>query len=77
MYCDHFNKIENLWYEFERGSINETKAQKKFYIIMNEEKEMNRIVNEIIKNGNNKIQIKAEINSSNYFNNIFNQNRNE
>lgn len=77
LYCDHFNKIENLWYEFERESVNETKAQKKFYTIINEEKEMNRLVNEIIKDGNNKIQTKAEIHSTNYFNNIFNQNSNE
>lgn len=77
LYCDHFNKIENLWYDFERESINEVKAQKKFYEIMKGEKEMNKIVNEIFKDGNEKIQTKAELHSNNYFNNVFNQNNNE
>lgn len=76
-YCDYFNKLENLWYEFDRDTINETKAQKKFYLIMNDEKDITKIVNEIIKDGNKQFQTRAEMISTNYFNNIFNQNRNE
>lgn len=76
-YCDYFNKLENLWYEFERNSITEVKAQNKFYKIMSEEKDISKVVNEVIKGKNKKFQELAEEQSSSYFNNIFNQNKNE
>ncbi|REC44429.1 hypothetical protein [Chryseobacterium sp. 5_R23647] len=76
-YCDFFNKLENLWYEYDRGLIDETKAQRLFYSIMKDEKDINKIVNEVIKSSDNKIQVKAEERSTNYFNTIFNNNTNE
>lgn len=77
LYCDHFNKIENLWYELNGESINEDKAQKSFYKIMSQEKEISKIVNEVIKGDNKKLQAEAETRSTNYFTNIFNQNNYE
>ncbi|WP_213279367.1 hypothetical protein [Chryseobacterium indologenes] len=74
-YCDYYNKLENLWYDFERDE-NEIKAQKKFYAIVAQEKDISKIVNEIIKKGNIALQSKAESECDNYFKNIFNTNNN-
>ncbi|WP_223559567.1 hypothetical protein [Chryseobacterium lathyri] len=76
MYCDYFNTLENLWYEFDRENINETKAMKKFYAIVSKEKDISKIVNEIIKSKKLAFQNKAEMECDNYFNNIFNTNNN-
>lgn len=76
MYCDYFNKLESLWFQFDNENINDVKAHKKFYEIVAEEKNISKIINEIIKGSNTQFQNKAEIECNNYFNNLFNSNNN-
>ena len=76
LYCDYYNKLENLWYEFDGDKIDTNEAQNKFYLIAAEEKEISKIINEVIKTKNSSFQDKAEIECNNYFTNIFNSTTN-
>ncbi|MCY0967893.1 hypothetical protein [Chryseobacterium wangxinyae] len=76
LYCDYYNKLENLWYEFDNDKIDNDKAQRKFYLIVAGEKDISKIINEVIKTKNSSFQDKAEIECNKYFDNIFNLNSN-
>ena len=71
-YFDLFNKIEQLWFDFHNGRIDEETAQTKFYELKNTEREINKTINEIVKIINKKILKKTDFETRNYLSRIFN-----
>ncbi|QDP86035.1 hypothetical protein FNJ88_10945 [Chryseobacterium sp. SNU WT5] len=71
-YFNHFNQIENLWYDHYNYIVSDSEAQEKFYSIIKSESEINKIVNDVIRNQNSKMLSTAEIECDNYFKKIFN-----
>lgn len=72
-YFDYHNKLEQLWYDYERSRISEEEAQRNFYLIKDTEKEINEIVNEVInKKINKNFYAKADIETQNYVQRTFN-----
>jgi len=72
-YVDYFNKLEQLWYDYDNKRITEAKAQTRFYAIKNSEKEINDVVNEVVKKKiHKKSYDKAAIETTNYVSRTFN-----
>jgi|GEM_PF-1679635 len=72
-YFDYFNKLEQLWYDLYNKRLNDEEAQAKFYLINGSQKEINDIVNEVIKKKvNKKFYNKAAIETNSYVNRTFN-----
>jgi hypothetical protein len=71
-YFDYFNDLEQIWYDHYNYRISDQEAQSKFYILKNTEREISKIVNEIVKSTNKKIYKKADIETRNYLQRIFN-----
>jgi hypothetical protein len=71
-YFDYYNKIEQLWLDHYNNRLTEEQAQNKFYKVKATEKEINKLVNEIIKSTNKKIKSKAAKETTNYLRITFN-----
>ena len=71
-YFDYFNQIENLWYDHYNYIIDDNEAQCRFYNIVATEKEINKIVNEIIRKPNKEFLTKSEEETDKYFEKVFN-----
>ena len=71
-YFDYYNKMEQLWYDLYRGKMSENDMQAKFYKLKNSERDINKLVNNLIKHSNKKLLIKADIETRNYLGRTFN-----
>ena len=71
-YFNYYNQIENLWFEIQNNKINEEQYQKSFYKIKLTEKNVNKLVNEIIKHSNKKLTLRAKEETDNYLRQTFN-----
>ncbi len=65
-YFDYYNKLEKLWFEYDRGSRKDEEVEKLFYEIKDSEKEVNKTINEIIKSKNKKIVTQADTDAREY-----------
>jgi hypothetical protein len=54
-YFDYCNKLERLWFDYENERITEEEAQLEFYKIKDSERDINKVVNEIVKSTNKTI----------------------
>ena len=59
-YFDYFNKLEQLWFDFDRDRITEIELQNKFYTLKDLEREINKKVNEMVKRPIKSLAIKAD-----------------
>ncbi len=71
-YFDYFNKLEQVWFDHHNNRITDKEAQAIFYNLKDTEKEINKIVNEIVKSTNKIILKKADTETRNYLQIIFN-----
>ena len=71
-YTKYNNRIEELWYEFYSGRIDEKEATNKFFEIKNTESDINPLIAETIRRKPNRIEKKAKKNSDEYFNQLYN-----
>ncbi|MDF2192609.1 hypothetical protein [Paraflavitalea sp. CAU 1676] len=71
-YFDYYNKIEQIWYDHYNDRITDEQAQARFYEIKNTERDIGKIVNEIVKSINKRIYIRADQETRNYLSNNFN-----
>ena len=71
-YCNYFNKLEQLWYDFYNERVTENEAQNNFYELKNLERDINKTVNEIVKSTNKKIYKRADTETRNYLQINFN-----
>jgi hypothetical protein len=65
-YFDYFNKLEQLWFDFDRDRITELELQDKFYTLKDMERETNKKVNEIVKRPIKSLETKANIETRQY-----------
>lgn len=70
-YFDYFNKVEELWHNHYNYRLSDEQAQAKFYEVKATEREINKIVNEIIKSTDKKIYRKADEEARNYLSRNF------
>jgi hypothetical protein len=70
-YFDYFNRLEALWFDYEKDRKTEDEIQDEFYKIKDLEKPINKIVNEIVKTTNKKILEKCDFEVREYLK-IFN-----
>lgn len=71
-YADYYNKIENLWYDFETNRISEEQATITFYKLKKLETDINPIIAETIRSKPKGILKECKENSDEYFNQLFN-----
>jgi hypothetical protein len=65
-YFDYFNKLEQLWFDFDRDRITEVELQNKFYSLKDLERETNKKVNEIVKRPIKSLETKADTETRQY-----------
>ncbi|WDF45287.1 hypothetical protein PQ459_10300 [Chryseobacterium sp. KACC 21268] len=70
-YFEYYNRLENLWYDHYNYNIDDDEAKTQFYEIVKSEKDINKVVNEVIRKANAKIHTRSENETTTYFNNIF------
>jgi hypothetical protein len=70
-YFVYYNNIEKLWYDYNNNRISEEIAQEKYYEIKGTEKDVNKVIKEIIKSVNNTIRKKADFETIGYLNRTF------
>lgn len=71
-YFDYYNSLENLWFEYNYDAINESELQQRFYKILEKKKDINTLINEVIKSPNKSVSIRAEEEMNLYFKKTFN-----
>ena len=71
-YFDYFNKLEQLWLDFENDRKTELEVQTEFYVLKDSEKPINKIINDIVKRTNKKILAKCDIEANEYLTAIYN-----
>lgn len=72
-YFDYFNKLEELWLDHYNYRLTDEVAQSKFYSLKSSEREINKIVNEIVKSTNKTMYRRADTETRNYLQRTFNQ----
>jgi hypothetical protein len=65
-YFDYFNKLEQLWFDFDKDRITELELQNKFYTLKDLERETNKKVNEIVKRTIKTLATKADTETRQY-----------
>ncbi len=70
-YFDYFNKLECLWYDYDNNRVTDKEAQAKYYELKATEKESNKILRDVIKSINSKIDRKANCETHLYLNTNF------
>lgn len=70
-YFDYYNQLEDLWYDHYNDIVEEGETKERFYRIVNTEKSINQMVNEIIRRQDLKILSKAELECTSYFDRVF------
>lgn len=71
-YFDYYNKLEILWFDNYNERLTEESTQNKFFKLKKTEREINKMVNEIVKTPNKRILIKADTETRNYLHQTFN-----
>lgn len=71
-YFDFYNQLEQLWIDHYNNRLTDEEMQAKFYILKNTEREINKSVNEIVKQTNKKLTAKTDIETRSYLKNNFN-----
>jgi len=71
-YFNYYNKLENLWFDYENEKYNENEAQEIFFQLKQSEEKVNKSVNELIVWKPKKLVLLAKANSNTYFKQIFN-----
>lgn len=71
-YYDFYLRLEKIWFDFEKGNIDEAKMMELFHGLKQTEREINRILNEIHKSPNKKISKLSKLESDIFFKNAFN-----
>lgn len=71
-YCKYFNKLEDLWYQFEKEELPETIVRQNFFQIIEAEVEINKILNELSIKKPKRLVKKAKQYSDDYFYRVFN-----
>ncbi|WP_293302036.1 hypothetical protein [Pedobacter sp. UBA4863] len=69
-YFDYYNKLEKLWFDYENERIDEENTQLEFYKLKDSEKEVNKIINEVIKTVDKKMKEKCDKATEEYFNRL-------
>jgi len=73
-YCNFFNQLEKLWYQAEEKEIDDKCIRENFFLIINEEIEINKILNELTIRKPKKLVNQAKIYSDEYFKKVYNLN---
>ncbi|KRT17887.1 hypothetical protein ASU31_00915 [Pedobacter ginsenosidimutans] len=71
-YFDYYNKLEELWMDYESEKLTEIEAKDLFYKIKATEKPINKIINEIVKTTKKKLLAKTDRESTDYLTKNFN-----
>lgn len=71
-YEEQYNKLEKLWFDSENGRKSEEEVLRKFYVLKDLEKPINKMVSEIIKTENERIRRLCEVEVREYLSNVFN-----
>lgn len=71
-YVDYYNKIEELWFDFESDRITENQASKTFFELKKLETDINPIIAETIRSKPKRILEKCKKNTDEYFKQVFN-----
>lgn len=71
-YFDYYNKIEQLWLDHYNYRLTDEQAQQKFYKFKATERDINKVVNEIVKSTNKAIYKRADQETRNYLQRTFN-----
>jgi hypothetical protein len=71
-YCEYYNKLESLWFDFENDRKNEEEVQIAFYALKDSEKPVNKIVGEIVKSSSNKLKSICDKEVREYLSSVFN-----
>lgn len=71
-YFDYYNKLEQLWFDYENDRKSEEETQAEFYRIKESEKPINKVINEIVKSTNRKIQKRCDVEVRDYLSRVFN-----
>ena len=71
-YFDYFNKLEQIWLDHYNYRFTDEEIQTRFYALKDTEREISKVVNEIIKSTNNKIYKRADAETRNYLKQTFN-----
>lgn len=73
-YCNYYNQLEKLWYEYEDKRINDSDATTEFFKIKNSETEIGIKVSDCIRRKPGYLVNKAKKYSDEYFTRVFNLN---
>ena len=71
-YFDHFNLLEQQWFDCYHNRCNEQELQEKFFKLKSTEKEINIKLNEIVKRSIKAIRMKATEETANYLHQTYN-----
>ena len=71
-YFEYFNKLEQLWFNYEHNFIDEETLKEKLYETINSEADINSIVNDMIRDKPKCLIKKAKLYSDQYFKQTFN-----
>lgn len=71
-YFDYFNKLEQIWLDHYNYRTTDEETQTLFYSLKDSEREINKVINEIVKSNNKNIQKKADLETRNYLSRTFN-----
>lgn len=72
LYCNYFNKLEKLWYQYEDNKLSEEVVRSKFFKMVDKQAEINKMLNEINVKKPKRLVRKAKKYSDDYFNRVFN-----
>lgn len=71
-YFDYFNKLEQIWLDHYNYRTTDEETQTLFYSLKDSEREINKVINEIVKSNNKNIQKRADLETRNYLSRTFN-----
>jgi hypothetical protein len=71
-YFDYYNQLEQLWLDHYNNRLTDEEMQSKFYLLKVTEREINKSVNEIVKQTNKKLTAKTDLETRSYLKNNFN-----
>lgn len=71
-YFDYFNKLEQIWLDHYNYRTTDEETQTLFYCLKDSEREINKVINEIVKSNNKNIQKRADLETRNYLSRTFN-----
>jgi hypothetical protein len=66
-YSGAFIKLQRIWFDLENGTIDESEAMNRFHVVMEDERQINPIINEVIKKDIKPLVVRAKIRCDTYF----------